>query len=40
MRVLPSVIGAIAPGCRADLLIADARYNVLETWIGGTRIET
>lgn len=31
--------GRLAPGCRADLLIADSGYNVLETWIGGKRID-
>ncbi len=30
--------GRLAPGCRADLLIADSGYNILETWIGGIRI--
>jgi N-acetylglucosamine-6-phosphate deacetylase len=32
--------GRLAPGHRADLLIADEGYNVLETWIGGDPIET
>jgi N-acetylglucosamine-6-phosphate deacetylase len=32
--------GRLAPGHRADLLIADEGYNVLETWIGGNPIET
>ena len=32
--------GRLAPGYRADLVIADAGYNVLETWIGGIRIDT
>jgi N-acetylglucosamine-6-phosphate deacetylase len=31
--------GRLAPGHRADLLIADEGYNVLETWIGGEPIE-
>ena len=31
--------GRLAPGCRADLLIADDNYNVQETWIGGRRID-
>ena len=37
---LGSSHGRLAPGCRADLLIADDGYNVLETWIGGNRIDT
>ena len=37
---LGSSHGRLAPRFRADLLIADAGYNVLETWIGGNRIET
>ena len=32
--------GRLAPGYRADLLIADEGYNVLGTWIGGAPIET
>ncbi len=32
--------GRLVPGCRADLLVADDDYNVLQTWIGGRRIET
>ena len=31
--------GRLAPGCRADLLVADSSYNILETWIGGRRLE-
>ena len=31
--------GRLAPGCRADLLIADEAYNVQQTWIGGRRID-
>lgn len=31
--------GRLAPGCRADLLVADSSYNVVETWIGGIRIQ-
>jgi len=31
--------GLLAPGYRADLVIADEGYNVLETWIGGEPIE-
>ncbi len=27
--------GAIAPGRRADFIVLDDRYQVLETWIGG-----
>lgn len=27
--------GRIAPGCRADLVVADERMNVKQTWIGG-----
>jgi N-acetylglucosamine-6-phosphate deacetylase len=30
--------GRLAPGCRADLLIADGSYNIVETWISGSRI--
>jgi N-acetylglucosamine-6-phosphate deacetylase len=28
-------LGRIAPGYRADLVLADDSLNVLETWIGG-----
>jgi N-acetylglucosamine-6-phosphate deacetylase len=28
--------GRIAPGCRADLVVADERMTVRQTWIGGT----
>jgi N-acetylglucosamine-6-phosphate deacetylase len=31
--------GRLAPGCRADLLVADHGYNVLATWIGGRRLD-
>jgi N-acetylglucosamine-6-phosphate deacetylase len=27
--------GRIAPGCRADLVVADERMNVTQAWIGG-----
>jgi N-acetylglucosamine-6-phosphate deacetylase len=27
--------GRIAPGCRADLVVADERMNVKQAWIGG-----
>ena len=37
---LGALHGRLAPGCRADLLIADDRYTVQETWIGGRRIDT
>ena len=30
--------GRIEPGLRADLLIADGGYNILQTWIGGRRV--
>ena len=30
--------GRLAPGYRADLVIADNNYNVQETWIGGRRV--
>jgi N-acetylglucosamine-6-phosphate deacetylase len=29
--------GRIAPGCRADLVVADERMNVTQSWIGGLR---
>ncbi|MDE2220859.1 MAG: N-acetylglucosamine-6-phosphate deacetylase [Gammaproteobacteria bacterium] len=31
--------GRLAVGCRADLLVADARYNIEATWIGGRRLD-
>ena len=31
--------GRLVPGYRADLLVADSSYKVLETWIGGKRVE-
>jgi N-acetylglucosamine-6-phosphate deacetylase len=34
---LGAEIGRIAPGCRADFVVADHELNVLETWIGGKR---
>jgi N-acetylglucosamine-6-phosphate deacetylase len=34
---LSHACGRIAPGCRANLLIADDELNVLEIWMGGSR---
>jgi N-acetylglucosamine-6-phosphate deacetylase len=31
--------GRLAPGYCADLLVADSSYNILETWIGGNRVQ-
>ena len=33
---LDKVLGRIAPGYRADLVLLDDRLNVTETWLGGT----
>jgi N-acetylglucosamine-6-phosphate deacetylase len=32
---LGEVMGRIAPGCRADLVLVDDDIKVLDTWIGG-----
>jgi N-acetylglucosamine-6-phosphate deacetylase len=32
---LGDLLGRIAPGCRADLVLLDQSLNVQDTWIGG-----
>ena len=34
---LDNELGRIAPGCRADLVLLDADFNVQATWISGAR---